>query len=57
MSADASKPEQFHDEYPERFLAMFERRWTGEEITVPPPLSERRGKAVDIFAALHFTEL
>jgi DNA end-binding protein Ku len=53
LSADEFKPEKYHDEYRERFLAMIDQKVKGEEITVAPPTPERgRGKVVDIFAAL-----
>ena len=52
MSAAEFEPEKYHDEYRERFLAMVEQKTKGKEITIPPPAPERRGKVVDIFAAL-----
>jgi DNA end-binding protein Ku len=51
MSAPEFEPEKYHDEYRERFLAMVEQKTKGKEITIQPP-AERRGKVVDIFAAL-----
>ena len=53
LSADEFKPEKYHDQYRERFLAMIDQKVKGEEITVAPSAPERgRGKVVDIFAAL-----
>lgn len=52
LSADEFEPEKYHDEYRERFLAMVEQKTKGKEIAIQPPAQERRGKVVDIFAAL-----
>jgi DNA end-binding protein Ku len=52
MSVAESEPGNYQDEYRERFLAMVEQKTKGKEITIPPPAPERRGKVVDIFAAL-----
>jgi len=52
MSAGEFDPEKYHDEYRERFLAMVEQKTKGKEITIQPPAPARRGKVVDIFAAL-----
>ena len=52
MSAGEFKPEKYQDEYRERFLAMVEQKTKGKEITVQPPAPERRGKVVDLMAAL-----
>ena len=46
------EPEKYHDEYRERVLAMIDQRAKGQEITFAPPVPERRGKVVAIFAAL-----
>jgi DNA end-binding protein Ku len=53
MSVAESEPGNYQDEYRERFLAMVEQKTKGKEITIPPPAPERRGKVVDIFAALN----
>jgi DNA end-binding protein Ku len=52
MSAAEFEPEKYHDDYRERFLALIDQKAKGQEITVAPPAPERRGKVVDIFAAL-----
>ena len=52
MSVAESEPGNYQDEYRERFLAMVEQKTKGKEITIQPPAPERRGKVVDIFAAL-----
>ena len=52
MSAGEFEPGKYHDEYRERFLTMVEQKTKGKEITIQPPAPERRGKVVDIFAAL-----
>ena len=52
MSAAEFEPEKYHDEYRERFLAMVEQKTKGKEITIQPPAPERRGKVVDLMAAL-----
>ena len=52
LSADDFKPEKYQDEYRERFLALVEQKTNGKEITIQRPAPERRGKVVDIFAAL-----
>jgi DNA end-binding protein Ku len=51
MSSAEFKPEKYHDEYRERILAMIDQKVKGQQITAPPA-PERRGKVVDIFAAL-----
>jgi DNA end-binding protein Ku len=52
MSSAEFIPERYKDEYRERVLAMIDQKVKGQEITVAPPAPERRGKVVDIFAAL-----
>ena len=52
LSSDEFQPDKYEDEYRERFLAMVEQKTKGKEITIQPPAPERRGKVVDIFAAL-----
>ena len=52
MSVAEFEPEKYQHEYRERFLAMVEQKTKGKEITIPRPAPERRGKVVDIFAAL-----
>ena len=52
MSAGEFETEKYHDEYRERFLAFTEQKVKGQEITVATPAPERRGKVLDIFAAL-----
>jgi DNA end-binding protein Ku len=52
LSAEEFEPEKYHDDYRERFLALVEQKTKGKEITIQPPAPERRGKVVDIFAAL-----
>jgi DNA end-binding protein Ku len=52
MSAEEFEPEKYHDEYRERFLALVDQKTKGKEITVSPPAPERRGKVVDLMAAL-----
>jgi len=52
LSSKNFEPEKYHDEYRERFLAMVEQKTKGKEIVIQPPAQERRGKVVDIFAAL-----
>ena len=52
LSSAEFNPEQYHDEYRERFLAMIDQKVKGQEITVAPPAPERRGKVVDLMAAL-----
>ena len=52
LSAEEFEPEKYHDEYRERFLALVEQKTKGKEITVQPPAPERRGKVVDLMAAL-----
>ena len=52
LSSAEFKPEKYHDEYRERFLAMIDQKAKGQEITVAPRASERRGKVVDLMAAL-----
>ena len=37
------EPEKYHDEYRERVLAMMDQRAKGQEITLAPPVPERRG--------------
>ena len=52
MSAEEFEPEKYHDEYRERFLGMVDQKVKGEEIAVAAPAPERRGKVVDLMAAL-----
>jgi len=52
MSAEEFEPEKYDDEYRERFLAMVDQKIKGQQVTVQPAAAERRGKVVDIFAAL-----
>src|SRR5215471_2586004 len=52
MSSPEFIPERYKDEYRERVLAMIDQKVKGQEITIAPPAPERRGKVVDIFAAL-----
>ena len=52
MSAAEFDPEKYHDEYRERFLQMVDEKVKGREIAVQPPTPERRGKVVDLMAAL-----
>ena len=52
LSSDDFEPDKYHDEYRERFLAMVDQKTKGKEITVAPPAPERRGKVVDLMAAL-----
>jgi DNA end-binding protein Ku len=44
-------PERFHDEYREALLALIERKVTGEEIAIAPPVSEPAA-VPDLMAAL-----
>ena len=48
MSAEEFQPEK----YRERFLAMVDQKTNDKEITVAPPTPGRRGKVVDLMAAL-----
>src|SRR4026208_1839483 len=52
LFADEFQPDKYEDEYRERFLALVEQKTKGKEITIQRPAPERRGKVVDIFAAL-----
>jgi DNA end-binding protein Ku len=52
LSVEEFEPEKYHDEYRERFLAVVEQKTKGKEITIQPPAPERRGKVVDLMAAL-----
>ena len=46
MSVPEFEPEKHYDydEYRERFLALVDQQAKGQEITVPPPAPERRGR-------------
>jgi DNA end-binding protein Ku len=52
LSEEAFEPEKYHDEYRERFLAMVDQKAKGQEITVAARAPERRGKVLDLMAAL-----
>ena len=52
MSAAEFEPEKYRDEYRERFLALVDQKVKGKEVAVQPSTPERRGKVVDLMAAL-----
>ena len=52
MSSQEFEPEKYQDEYRERFLAMVDQKVKGKDVAVQPPTPERRGKVVDLMAAL-----
>jgi len=52
LSSEEFKSERYQDEYRERFLAMIDQKVKGQEIMLATPAPERRGKVVDLMAAL-----
>ena len=45
-------PKKYHDDYREQVMEMIERKSEGEKIVTQPPAEERKGRAVNLMAAL-----
>jgi DNA end-binding protein Ku len=45
-------PKKYHDDYREKVMDMIERKAEGEKIVTQPPAEERKGRVVNLMAAL-----